>query len=253
MGELPYVHQSVWFTRDETTRHRCICAPAGACGVCMKRGCLRRRTLKAIAAGQCPPADLAKIRRHLPRCPRCQAAMVKAASDPLWGDTVEDEPPAITRRRSAELLAVGASVLAAVGAWRYGASSPTPPAVPAVVAPAAVAPRAVAPRPTDPCPVGEQPSSPPAAASLGEPANPPSAKDERATPAPPQRQLAPAPALPIRYPAEHHLALRAQPAASALHSEPPTPTGDTPAAPETGPALAEPPTVLGRIIRTSLD
>lgn len=66
----------------------------------MPRGCVDRLTLIAVAEQRCPPSKFRHIRRHLPKCPRWQAQVVRAAEGRL-GDTIEEEPRRPWRRRRA--------------------------------------------------------------------------------------------------------------------------------------------------------
>lgn len=101
----------------------------------MGQDCLDRSTLKALAAGRCPPKELRAVQRHLPTCARCRAAVVASAAGVRGpGDTV-----LLTRRgrggarTGLKVASVALSLLVVAGAWRYGQSSPlSAPALPAV-------------------------------------------------------------------------------------------------------------------------
>jgi hypothetical protein len=101
-----------------------------------RKGCLNRPTLLAVARGQCPKERLPLVQRHLASCARCRASVVAAASGIRGpgetvaaasgirgpGETVYMRRPRAADRRWPKWLAVAASLLAAGGAWLYGAS-----------------------------------------------------------------------------------------------------------------------------------
>lgn len=95
----------------------------------MRKGCLDRPTLLAVASGRCPRQRLPEVQRHLSSCARCRASVVAAATGVRGpGETVFMSPRRGTSRRWPKRLAVAASLLAAAAAWLYGAAPPGEPA-----------------------------------------------------------------------------------------------------------------------------
>jgi hypothetical protein len=106
----------------------------------MGQDCLDRRTLSALAAGQCPAKDLRAVQRHLPTCARCRAAVVASAAGVRGpGETVVLKRSGVRGggrgRTVLKVASVAVSLLVVGGAWRYGQSSTLPPSSPPAAAP----------------------------------------------------------------------------------------------------------------------
>lgn len=84
------------------------------------RQCLDRVTVLFVAAGECPPAKLATIGRHLQQCPKCRAAVAGVASGARLGDTVENAPAGASSRRLVKAVCVVASL---AGIAHHGATA----------------------------------------------------------------------------------------------------------------------------------
>jgi hypothetical protein len=143
----------------------------------MDRDCLDRPTLKALAEGRCPKSELARVRRHLPNCARCRAAVVAAAAGVRGpGDTV-----LLTRagsggpaRTGLKVASVAVSLVVAGAAWRFGVSAPSVSAPSFSATSPALAPASPALAPASPAPpIPAAPEASPAAAPSPEPAAPP--------------------------------------------------------------------------------